>query len=100
MQATTSTSPIERIIAYTGGAMKPLWIVLGVLGGLCLICGIGGYFVFAKGKAAFDEAGTYGDASFKAIATNWDMQEFKSRLAPQVTQQNKPEVLDQTIETF
>jgi hypothetical protein len=56
--------------------VKTLWIVLGVLGGLCLICAVGGYFLYAKVKGGFDEAGKFGDDSFRAIASNWDAKEF------------------------
>src|SRR5579862_8028501 len=68
--------------------MKWLWIVLGVLLGLCLICGGGFYFLFSKAKGTFDEAAKFGDSSFTAIATSWDINEFNSRAAPEIAEQN------------
>lgn len=73
--------------------MKVLWIVLGVLFGLCLICGGGGYFLFMKGKGVFDEAGKFGDDSFRAIATNWDVKEFERVAAPEIAEQSGKEAI-------
>lgn len=73
--------------------MKVLWIVLGVLGGLCLICAGGGYFLFSKGKGMIDEAGKFGDASLRAISANWSIDEFNKRAAPEIGQQNGKEAI-------
>jgi len=63
--------------------MKVLWIVLGVLACLCLLCAGGGYFIFNKGKAIFTEAAQAGDTSFQMIATTWDTKTFESLTAPE-----------------
>jgi hypothetical protein len=68
--------------------MKVLWIVLGILGSLCLLCAGGSYFLLNKGKAVFDESGKYADESFQAIASKWDVEEFKKRAAPEIEQAN------------
>jgi hypothetical protein len=78
--------------------MKVLWIVLSVLGGLCLICGVGAFFLFNKGKAVFDETGKFGDDSFRAIATSWDPKEFDSRAAPEIAQQNGKNAIPDLLE--
>jgi hypothetical protein len=78
--------------------MKVLWIVLGVLGGLCLICAGGGYFLFNKGKAVFDEAGKFGDESFRAVAANWDLGEFQKRAAPEIEKDNGKDAIPNLIQ--
>lgn len=77
--------------------MKVLWIVLGVLGGLCLLCGGCGYFAYSKGKLVFDEAGKFGDDSFTAITRTWDIQALQSRAAPEVEQQNGKDALPNLV---
>ena|SRR5579862_5841959 len=62
--------------------MKVLWIVLGVLFGLCLLCAGGGYFVFNKAKGILTDATQSGDNSFRAIATGWDEKVFKEQATP------------------
>lgn len=80
--------------------MKVLWIVLGILGGLCLICGGTGYFLFSKGRAVFDDAGKFGDESFRTIATGWDLQEFEKRAAPELAELNGTKPLPALINTY
>ncbi len=63
--------------------MKVLWIVLGVIGFLCLICAGGGYYIYSQAKGFSDEAGGFADSSFKAISANWNAQELISRGDPQ-----------------
>ena len=73
--------------------MKVLWIVLGVLFGLCLICAGGGYWVYSKGKGALDEAGKFGDESFRTIASSWNQQDFE-RLAPDIAKDDLAKLND------
>jgi hypothetical protein len=68
--------------------MKILWIVLGVLGCLCLVCAGGGYFLYTKVRDVSDDTGKFGDESFRAIAANWNVNEFKKRAAPEIEQDN------------
>jgi hypothetical protein len=74
--------------------MKILWIVLGVLAGVCLLCAGGGYFLFMKGKGALDEAGKFGDESFRSITASWDQSNFMSLAAPELKSTVKQEEID------
>lgn len=74
--------------------MKVVWIVLGVLLGACLICGGGAYMLFNKGKAAFDDAGKFGDTTFQEVATSWDPAVLKSKASPDLTKESSPEAID------
>jgi hypothetical protein len=78
--------------------MKVLWIVLGVLFGLCLICGGVGYYFVNKAKGSWDDASKFGNDSFRAIASKWDIQEFQSRAAPEVAEQNGKDAIPKLIE--
>src|ERR1044072_6629904 len=85
--------------SYNGPAMKVLWIVLGVLGSLCLICGVGGYFVFNKGMTVINEAVTYGNDSVKAIGADWSIDEFERR-APKIVSTNGKEKMTQLMAIY
>jgi hypothetical protein len=79
--------------------MKVLWIILGVLGGLCLICAGGGYFLFSKGKAVLDEASTYASNSLSAIGTNWSYEEFQKR-GPDIVRDNGEEKIQKLLQIY
>lgn len=80
--------------------MKVLWIVLGVLVGLCLLCAGGGYLLFRTGMNAMDDAGKFGDDSFRSIATSWDLAALESRAAPEIAEQNGPDTLPKLVATL
>lgn len=79
--------------------MKVLWIVLGVLGGLCLICGGVGYFMFNKGMGVINESVAYGNESVKAIGANWSVDEFEKR-APKIVSTNGKEQMIQLMALY
>jgi hypothetical protein len=81
--------------------MKALWIVLGVLAALGLLCCGGLFFV---GKKAFNsvmeinKGGTaYAEQSMKAIASNWDPKELESRASPEFKSATSPEQMAQIV---
>ena len=75
--------------------MKALWITLGVVAFLGLLCCGGVIFagkrLFDKGMQAVNEAmeipsgaQTYADESIRAIATSWDAKELEKRASSQL----------------
>jgi hypothetical protein len=78
--------------------VKAIWIVLGILGGLCLLCGGGASLLFFKGKANADEAGSFGDQTFKTIATSWNPTSFSQLADPQIAKENGPEAIPQLMQ--
>jgi hypothetical protein len=69
--------------------MKPLWIAALVVSLLC--CGgiaFMGVRLFGAAKDVVEEALAYGDESVLAVASQWSESELKSRMAPEVFEQN------------
>lgn len=62
--------------------MKALWIGLAVLGGLCLLCAGGGYWLFSRGKSLYDEGVVFAGSSFRTVAHDWNYEEFRALAAP------------------
>lgn len=76
--------------------MKPLWIALGAVVLLC--CGGALFFgsrVFMATKDTVEGSLEYGDASLKAVASNWSASELKTRMAKEVFEQNPEGAIDQ-----
>lgn len=81
--------------------MKALWIVLGIVAALGLICCGGLFFI---GRGAFNtvmnankEAMAYSEESVKAISANWDAKELESRLDPESKSQFPPDRIKQIM---
>jgi hypothetical protein len=81
--------------------MKALWIVLGVLAALGLLCCGGVFFI---GRNAFNsvmeinKTGTaYAQQSMEAIAANWDVKELESRASPEFKAATSKEQMAQIV---
>lgn len=64
--------------------MRTLWIGLAVLGGLCLLCAGGGYWLFSRGKSVYDDGLAFANRSFRTLAHSWSYDEFRALADPSV----------------
>ena len=78
--------------------MKVLWIVLGVLLCLCLICGGAGFWLYGKGKGAMNDVDQYAHESLVAIGAKWDAKEMEQRAAPEFGDQNGEHAIPQLMD--